>query len=218
MNNKILNVAMFTIGAAVGSVVTWKIVSTRYERIVQAEIDSVKAEYATMVQTAKQKAWEEYDNTGDSAEENQNEGEPDSNEQEVNEEDQERIDYCRIARRYQSSNDYGEEGGSGDSDDEDEEEYVNKPYVISPDEFASNPPGYATMALEYYADGVLADGWGEILDVEKTIGEGATECFGDYVDDIVYVRNEREQVDYEITKDPRTYAEATLVNNPYQHV
>lgn len=40
--NKLCNVFIFAIGAAVGSVVTWKIVKTKYERIAQEEIDSVK--------------------------------------------------------------------------------------------------------------------------------------------------------------------------------
>lgn len=42
MNSKITGFLMFTIGAAVGSVVTWKLVKTKYERIAQEEIDSVK--------------------------------------------------------------------------------------------------------------------------------------------------------------------------------
>ena len=42
MNNKFTNFIMFTAGAAVGSVVTWKLLKTKYERLAQEEIDSVK--------------------------------------------------------------------------------------------------------------------------------------------------------------------------------
>ena len=42
MNRKIINLIIFTVGAAIGSAVTWKIVKDRYEKIVQEEIKSVK--------------------------------------------------------------------------------------------------------------------------------------------------------------------------------
>lgn len=42
MNQWLSKVAIFTIGAAVGSVVTWRIVKRKFERIAQEEIDSVK--------------------------------------------------------------------------------------------------------------------------------------------------------------------------------
>ena len=37
---------IFSAGAAVGSILTWKLIKTRYERIVQEEIDSVKAVFS----------------------------------------------------------------------------------------------------------------------------------------------------------------------------
>ena len=42
MNGKIFNVFIFTIGAVTGSLVIWKFVKTKYEKIAQEEIDSVK--------------------------------------------------------------------------------------------------------------------------------------------------------------------------------
>lgn len=43
MSNRWLsNVAIFAIGAAIGSVVTWKFLKTKYERIADEEIESVK--------------------------------------------------------------------------------------------------------------------------------------------------------------------------------
>ena len=84
--------------------------------------------------------------------------------------------------------------------------------MISPDDFASSPPGYSAQPLDYFADGILADGWGVELDIEETIGEESLEHFGEYADDLLYVRNERKEIDYEVTKDPRTYAEAVQTN------
>ena len=45
MNNKIIGMIMFTVGAAVGSAVTWKFVKTKYEMIADEEIKSVKEVY-----------------------------------------------------------------------------------------------------------------------------------------------------------------------------
>lgn len=39
------NILAFSIGAAIGSVVTWKLLEKKYEQIAQEEIDSVKAEF-----------------------------------------------------------------------------------------------------------------------------------------------------------------------------
>ena len=47
MNCGILNkILIFSVGAAIGSVITWKLVKTKYERIAQEEIDSVKDVYS----------------------------------------------------------------------------------------------------------------------------------------------------------------------------
>ena len=46
MNNNIKIIFSFVIGAAVGSVVTYKLIKTKYEQIAQEEIDSVKEVYS----------------------------------------------------------------------------------------------------------------------------------------------------------------------------
>ena len=45
--NKVL---IFSVGATIGSVITWKLVKTKYERIAQEEIDSVKEVYSKKIQ------------------------------------------------------------------------------------------------------------------------------------------------------------------------
>ena len=46
MNNSILSKAfIFAVGAAIGSAVTWKLVKTKYEKIADEEIESVKEVY-----------------------------------------------------------------------------------------------------------------------------------------------------------------------------
>ena len=44
--NKLISVGFFIAGAAVGSIVTWQFLKTKYEEIAQEEIDSVKQTYA----------------------------------------------------------------------------------------------------------------------------------------------------------------------------
>lgn len=224
MNNKLFGVIMFTVGAAIGSAVTWKVIKTKYEQIAQEDIDSVKEEYSSLMVKMKKKLQEDstYVDPQDS-DDNIDEAEdeeyyPDDNERDFTEQEKEQIEYYKLTSKYRH--------GDGDEDDEnykegdegnsDEVPYINGPYVISPEEFSSSPPGYNAQPLDYFADGILADSWGVILDLDDTIGEDAIEHFGDYIDDIVYIRNERTEIDYEVTRDPRTYDEAVRINpNPY---
>lgn len=81
------------------------------------------------------------------------------------------------------------------------------PYVISPDEFSTNDD-YDTVSLTYYADKVLADEDGEIIDnVEEIIGKDSLTHFGEYERDSVFVRNDKRRTDYEILLDERFYSD-----------
>ena len=210
MNKTACNVILFAVGAAVGSAVTWKILKTKYERIAQEEIDSVKEEFHRLTRETIDGARDTDDlNVSDTVSEDE---EDDSG---LFEPDLDSVAYHRLVNKYRSSADVDksendEEGGTGDQD---EAPYINGPYVITPDEFCSSPPGYSAQALDYFADGVLADGWGVKVDIEDTIGEDSLEELGNIVDDLLYVRNERKEIDYEITKDPRTYREAVMHNS-----
>ncbi len=217
MNKKIFGAIMFAVGAAIGSAVTWKVVKTKYERIADEEIDSVRDEYITLMEKMKKNLKENADEAISEEEEEDDEYYPEDDERDFTEQEKQQIEYYKITSKYRTSDDIeeddGEEGGNGD---EDEVPYINGPYVISPDEFASSPPGFNAQPLSYFADGVLADDWGVKLDIEETVGEDALEHFGDYVDDIVHVRNERNEIDYEVSRDPRTYADMLATNpNPY---
>lgn len=80
------------------------------------------------------------------------------------------------------------------------------PYVISPDEFGEFD-GYTQVSLTYFADGVLSDEYGAVVDnVEEIVGD-ALNHFGEYEDDSVFVRNDAKRCDYEILQDDRTFDE-----------
>ena len=87
---------------------------------------------------------------------------------------------------------------------EEEEKEMNEPYVISPDEY--DELGYNTKSFTYWEDGVVTDNDGNIVeDYEDHIGDDALNHFGEYEDDSVFVRNDDEQMDYEILLDGRNY-------------
>lgn len=70
------------------------------------------------------------------------------------------------------------------------------------------------LNLTYFADGVLADECGEIVDdVEEIIGDGL-DHFGEYEDDSVFVRSDAKRCDYEILKDLRDFSDFKKKNFP----
>ncbi len=213
MNNKIFGAILFTTGAIIGSFVTWKVVKTKYEDIAQEEIDSVKEEYTRLMVSMRKKLNDSVTYKDDE----DDESEEDADDDDFN--DSTMTNYNEIVKSYRSSdeeeNTQNEKEGEEKEEDNDGVSYMEAPYVISPDDFGS-VPGYNVEPLDYFADGILADGWGVELDIAETIGEDAVNHFGDYDDDVVYVRNEQTELEYEVTRDPRTYAEAVRTNpNPY---
>lgn len=73
-----------------------------------------------------------------------------------------------------------------------------KIYIITPEEFGELPD-YDAECLSYFEDDILTDeDLNEIANIEGLIGNDALDRFGEYVEDIVYVRNEKIKTDYEI--------------------
>ena len=189
MNNGLKSFLMFTVGAAAGSLVTWKLLKTTYERIAQEEIDSVKEVYY--------KAAEEAMNILDEADKAQKEYEEGSSKNKPN------------MKKYSSMiSNLSYVNSKEDNTDEDEEyEDDDRPYVISPDEFGEFED-YEQISLTYYADGILADEMdNEIEDVDNIVGLDSLDTFGKYEDDSVYVRNDSLKCDYEILADNSNYSD-----------
>ena len=211
MNSKITNVLMFAVGAAVGSAVTWKVVKTRYERIIQEEIESVKTAFNDLV-TIRPDETEETEETEESDPKPQpKQGQINWSElEDLDEEDEEEDDkyepteedmaeYEHLAASYSN-----EKGGVG--------KMARDPYVIAPYDFGELD-GYHTIELTYYADDVLEDdSYCIVNDRDELIGPKALNTFGEYEDDAVFVRNERLRTDFQILRDYRTYAEARSIS------
>lgn len=171
---------IFAAGAAIGSVVTWKLVKTKYEQIANEEIREVKDYYYGLA-----------DANGFS-----------DSEEDLDEEfdDGDNQDYNDIL----DSNGYRNYSNKKEKKEEDD---LDKPYVISPEEFDDNED-YDTVSLTYYSDGVLTDERDNIIeDIEGTVGEDSLTHFGEYEDDSVFVRNDLLKTDYEILADDRKFSE-----------
>ena len=84
------------------------------------------------------------------------------------------------------------------------------PYVIHHDEFMINDDGNEQISLTYFAgDDVLVDERDQVMrEVESTVGLENLQKFGHGSNDplVVYIRNPRLEVDYEISRSDGTFA------------
>ena len=119
---------------------------------------------------------------------------------------------------------------SGESDDSEPgtewppaNRVVTKPYRISAEEFAEEIVGFQKVNVTYYAgDDVLADDKEDPLRVYvPTVGPMNVKDFGGVSGDpmIMFVRNHKLELDFEITLDHRTFTEVVLgYGNPSSDV
>lgn len=182
MTNGLNKLIIFAAGAALGSAVTWKLIKTKYEKLAQEEIASVREVYEGPRESNKTQKSE------------------DSEEEDESEEDRYREILARSGYLEEQDEEY-------DEDDIREEEYdMVIPYVISPE--MNEEEDYETETLYYFKDGVVTDMYHEVIeDVEPLIGNDFMNHFGEYEDDSVIVRNENIKKDFEILRDNHRYSE-----------
>ena len=88
------------------------------------------------------------------------------------------------------------------------------PYVISIDQYMEDDSPFSKIELTYFdGDDTLIDSREQIVqDVNGTIGSKNLEKFGQGTTDTsqVYIRNERLEIDIEVTRDTNTYSRAVL--------
>lgn len=184
MNKGLVGTIAFVIGATAGSLITWKIIKTKYEQLAREEIKEVREYYAT-----KDKEDMILDLGALTAEANEK-----SSVKFVKTDA--RTEYSSIASLYSTNSEGGDKPVSR-----------REPYVISPSEFGEDD-NYETITLIYYNDGILADhDNNRIEDIEACIGYEALNHFGEYEDDSVYVRNDDTMMDYEVLLDESNYAD-----------
>ena len=179
--NKVL---WFAAGVAVGAAATNHFFKTKYERLYQEDVESVKRAFSMPQQSEPVE--------GSTEDEVANE---------PNSEEVETYNEIISAQGYQTV--------TGDPEESIGKEVkgVRRPYVISPVEFDTEDD-YEVYTLTYYADGVLVDEQGNpIENVEAMIGRDSLNHFGEYEEDAVHVRNEAMQCDFEILRDLDRYSD-----------
>jgi len=84
---------------------------------------------------------------------------------------------------------------------------IKKPYVIAPEEFGEDN-SYGTKTLTYYADNILTDEIDNPIteDLDIMLGPDALSHFGEYEDDSVYIRDEINEIDYQILKSEKYFS------------
>lgn len=187
MNSTLSKVFIFATGAAIGSVVTWKVLESRYEQIVQEELKSIREVYREKIDNDKSRI-ENLEEISQEIKENFETG--------LNNSKPNLMEYAaRVMELNYASEDFTE----GVSED------LAGPYVISPEEY-DELEDYDAVSLTYYDDRVLAYFDGDIIDdIEGTVGLDALTSFGEYEDDAIHVRNNQLKTDYEILRDHRRY-------------
>lgn len=193
MNNTLSKIIIFAAGAAVGSAVTWKIVSEKYNRMNQEDIQAVREFYMNREKNSQ---------TGGSEEEEEES-------EEAEKPDKPKLPTQReLYAGFVNGLGYGDQEPPSENNDEEDED-VSDPYVISPSEYGELD--YETESLWYYeGDGVVTTYFGEIIDPEDIpdmIGADFAEHYGEYEEDSVHVRNDRLKIDFEILRDLDAYSE-----------
>lgn len=209
MNSTLKGVLIFVVGAAAGSLATWKLIEKKYKDIAQEEIDSVKDTFSKMKKNEypdKLEDYPDFEEFDDSDDSDDVEEEP-KPEQKIDRNNKpDIVEYAKILSEtgytnYAERQDKKEKKGVEPVEDE-------RPYVISPDEFGEKD-GYENVTLTYYADGVLTDYFDNVIsNVDEVVGFDSLDHFGEYEDDVVFVRNEKMETDYEILRDLRDFNES----------
>ena len=195
MNTTLSKVLIFTAGAAIGSVVTWKVLDKKlkdeYEQRLAEDTASIKEAFAD-------ENFRDMVEVIDRAEECEA---PDVVPAPGYTRMVQNLDYIA-----EDSVDNAKEERSVTMDD------VEQPEVIDPREYGEYAD-YEQITLYYYADDVLADDMDNVVeDIEDIVGSYALTTYGLYEDDAVHVRNDRKRCYYEILRSDCAYCEKYGVN------
>lgn len=180
MNDKLSSAIIFCGGVFIGGFLTWDFFKTKYEKIADEEIESVKETFEHREPRADKNYKVEEALKGNDAYIN--------------------IIDSNSYRNYSNTEiETEKKGGTADME-------LKQPYVITPEQYEENVD-YTKVSLTWYNDEVLEDDWGNVLDPDDVIGSDALKTFGQYEKDSVFVRDDDEQIDYEVLLDTRSYKE-----------
>ena len=191
MNDKLSSVIIFCGGVFIGGFLTWDFFKTKYEKIADEEIASVKETFEHREPRPDKNYKVEEALKGNDEYINVSPG--------VSERIIKIIDSNGYRNYSNTEIETDKKGGTADME-------LKQPYVITPEQYEDNVD-YTKVSLTWYNDEVLEDDWGNVLDPDDVIGSDALKTFGQYEKDSVFVRDDDEQIDYEVLLDTRNYKE-----------
>lgn len=199
-------VMIFLLGAGIGSAATYLGVKKHFETLADEEIESVKEYYKSELK--KGVKTEEIDPEMPENEENTDKNDPTDPSKEP--------DYQGIIQKLN----YGEYSKKEKVEGKETDKPVKKqgPFVISGDEFAGDLR-HEKVTLTYFEDdGVFFDeSEAEIVSTGmELVGEENLGRFGEYEEDVLYVRNNDNVTDYEVLLEHMAYAESEYVEREYE--
>lgn len=210
MNKSIFGVIGFVLGAAAGSLVTWKLVEKKYMDMADEEIQSVKEMYRSKANRVTDDEVRDISKQFVEEERSQIHYEPDdTGKQLINKLNNltatyvadDKPDYTAYSQAKEKRN------VSDDAMPTEPEVKQDDPYVIDPTEFGEFSE-YEQRELTYYKDGIICENDTDMIDQYDIFGDlDVGDHFGEYENDRVFVRDDRRQVDYEILRDERTFME-----------
>ena len=179
----------FVIGAVAGSSVTWYIIKKKYNQEAREEVEAVRAYY-------KEKYGEV---TMDNKEEK--EAEPASS---IAEKATNANEAMASLKKYYTVPD--------EPDNKEGDKMSSCAYVITPEQFASTREYYAKNSLSLWSDGVITEDDNSHAkytdqEINRMIGIVNLKRMGEYEPNVLYVRNDILQTDFEIIEEGTPYSE-----------
>ena len=197
--NRAKFVISFLLGAGVGGLVTWKLLASHYEGILQDELDSIEAELLKKRVNEKDRGelvTNEYENVKKRFNIEEQRAE------DVDPDEEEEVDF------------------PDDYETPPQFDVYPVPYPISEEEFSTECLEYDKLSLKYYTDDstLCDDQEVPIDDPLQVVGEETADYLSAFLnhpqhedlDYTIYVRNEGTTADYEITIVENSYAAEVL--------
>lgn len=212
MNKSIFGVIGFVLGAAAGSLVTWKLIEKKYMDMADDEIRSVKEMYRSKIVNPEvldeknddvfvARKGPEFTVSMELTDEGKKLVDKLNNLTATYASDDDKPDYTAYSQAKEKHNVFD------DAMPTEPEAKHDEPYIIDPTEFGEFSE-YEQRELTYYKDGVICENDTDMIDPYDIFGDlDVGDHFGEYENDRVFVRDDRRQVDYEILRDERTFME-----------
>ena len=192
--NKVL---YFVLGLGVGAAGSYFYLRTKFDKIAQDEINSVKEAYADKLDEIKASL------------EPEPKKQPKEEPVKLKHQKPDLMEFSKMVKK-EGYKDYSTKVEK--PEDPIHQPFNPDPYEITEDEFGDLGDAYDKVSLIFYSDKVLA--YESDDNVFEYADERLTPDFDDHFkknndEEIVYIRNDIEKVDYAIYKDNRTYKEVT---------